>query len=440
MSENGQYVAGDEVFVLICGWPRNLFAFLKTLCEVSAGVNVRCIVLSLEVPYYDSLSTLSHKDIFPRAVYIAGSALERSDLARAGVAEAHSVVVFAAPHAQEGFAQQSQKSTVKAPGYSIDIESILSIQKIRAMRLRREKSQQQDGPGSICKSLCPGIVVCELKDMSVHLAHLDNTSWVLSEGASRYFESIEYASGCVWMDEILYSLSSMAVPPHLLHDSIVQGIELLELLLDGGKYLYNREGIADDERQPCVQLVSIPEDWVGSTYKGLFLTLHARGIIAIGLYRSFEGAGSGSPNYYVLTNPSKTTTLCCGDCVYVIIGEATGTGTGTAATGEEGPPPKSPSMRPDRWQKTVPTRSCTDVEEAALRASLSRALTGGASGSERQPNSRPGSLSLAAAAAVSASRIAVLGVSRWQLQRQAPCSRLPSPRCRTRTKSLNGLP
>eukprot|EP00746_Dinoflagellata_sp_MGD_P132221 gnl/MRDRNA2_/MRDRNA2_65951_c0_seq1.p1 gnl/MRDRNA2_/MRDRNA2_65951_c0~~gnl/MRDRNA2_/MRDRNA2_65951_c0_seq1.p1 ORF type:complete len:549 (+),score=81.43 gnl/MRDRNA2_/MRDRNA2_65951_c0_seq1:42-1649(+) len=318
-----------KALILVCGWPRNLLQFLKTLMDFSEGVSVHVVVLAPEIPYYDSLDTFLHEEIYPRAVFIKGSALNRSDLMRAGVLEALSVVVFAAPHAPEGILQDSQVSAMKCTGYEVDIESVLSVQKIRSMRASVSEQQEEKPPElkyTNGLNLQRGILICELKDMTAHLSDLDNSIWMMdptSDKPTQYLDSMEYAAGGVWMDEIMYSVASMAIAPQLMNHSIVPAVELMELLLDGGVENATRFG-----KQPCLSLLVIPECWVRETYHHLWLTLLEQGLLAIGLYRELlDSTNVGNPGRYVVTSPEKTWNLRRGDSVYVI-------GTSKAAASE----------------------------------------------------------------------------------------------------------
>lgn len=274
-------------FLLICGWPRNLFGFLRTALRDSWGAQ-KCIILAPKVPSHTPLESLA--EFWPHVLYVQGSALQRFDLARAGLYQACAVVVFAEAQAEEAFSKPQAKK------YSADIEAVLAVSKIRAMRDVH--------------------LVVELRDPLRNLCLLDGSSWTPSNSFTdlTYLDCPEYVAGNVWTDETLYSFASSELPPELLSEYVVPAAELSEHLVDGGED--QAAGSAPRPSSSCCRLIQVPESWVEKPYYVMFLRLLKWGIVAIGLYRALD-TPSGKRRY-VVTSPDAETKLRSEDQIYVL--------------------------------------------------------------------------------------------------------------------------
>eukprot|EP00746_Dinoflagellata_sp_MGD_P011081 gnl/MRDRNA2_/MRDRNA2_123125_c0_seq1.p1 gnl/MRDRNA2_/MRDRNA2_123125_c0~~gnl/MRDRNA2_/MRDRNA2_123125_c0_seq1.p1 ORF type:complete len:1123 (+),score=198.13 gnl/MRDRNA2_/MRDRNA2_123125_c0_seq1:27-3371(+) len=272
-------------FLLICGWPRNLFGFLRTALRDQWGAQ-KCIILSPTVPSHTPLESLA--EFWPSVLYVKGSALQRFDLARAGLYQACAVIVFAEPQAEEAFAKP------QATKYSSDIEAVLAVSKIRAMRDVH--------------------LVVELRDPLRNLCLLDSSSWTPSSNTFadlRYLDCPEYVAGSVWTDEALYSFASSEITPQLLSQYVVPASELAEHFVDGGVDCNGGRPISS-----CCRLIHVPESWADKRYQVMFLRLLKWGIVAIGLYRQIET--TSGKRRYVVTSPAADTMLREDDQVYVL--------------------------------------------------------------------------------------------------------------------------
>lgn len=344
----------DHSLVLICGWPRSLFTFLRTLLSCKGGREAcHVIVLAPEVPSHTPLHSLA--EFAPAVVWVQGSALKSFDLLRAGVLDADSVICFACQHSDESAVVADDSA------YSLDVESLLSATKVvtmsksaRAVKIQYERAQQEklerlrdkerqrrSSAGAVRFSTfsaegeesemlesinvekVPSFwtppsfslnLVTEMKDAEQNLCFLDRSTWLPSSelGVQAFLDCPEYAAGRVWMDEILYSFACTCMPGTLLSRYVVPAVELAQLLVDGGMELEP----APEQAQPCLQLVPVPKHWHGRQYGHLQGSLISQGAIPLGLYR--QGSEEIDVGSYVATAPVPTLVLQKTDRVYVI--------------------------------------------------------------------------------------------------------------------------
>lgn len=293
--------------ILCCGRgidANRLFHFVRPLRAAHIVQQLRVVVLQSSVPSKQTLAALS--DI-PHCHFMVGSALEASDLQRAGVNDASSIVIFS-------------EDTNAAPGASdAASDALVDAETICIYRLARSLNARIN-------------ISCELIEEG-NMSFLANMS-----SASGFLRSAAFAAGHVFSSSVLDIILCQAFfNPHI--------VTILEAIISAGSPLNaqiwrsSMQGTIGDVVESHLYLIQLPAAFVGQSYGVMFQKLLlGQGIMCLGLRRAgsnhtpasrFAGSGvhgtrssdttsRGNVLPYVYTNPSKDTTLQQHDSVFVL--------------------------------------------------------------------------------------------------------------------------
>lgn len=284
-----------ENFIVLTGSVRSLYQFIRPLRSRNVGSIQPIIILhdrEIEFTYWNRISR------FEEIFFIKGSRLESADLVRAGILQAKTAIILAPNAATDVHSEES--STL------LDADTIFTYQGI--------------------KKLNPKInVVAEFISAS-------NTDYVTDQVAASAAKgqddternpSLELqASGSIYNASLLDTLLSQTF-----YNPRINTI-LRELITDcdreaGDNWNKHLKGKIPPVEDSVMYQIPVPVSYFGKTYGELFEHLCLEeNVVSLGLFRGLSPGDDIGPqdNFvpYVYTNPSKQTTLCSTDHVYIL--------------------------------------------------------------------------------------------------------------------------
>jgi hypothetical protein len=296
----------------------NLYDLVLPLRAKSTGVMSYIVIL---YPYDFPLAVWQRINIFEGVFIMRGSALEESDLRRAGVFNARHVVVLGdaqknSDSGNEGdsglsggggpallTAGKKKKSGASAMGLEalIDADTIFCYQCVKRMNENAN-------------------VVIEIV-RHANVSYLDPESGI-NAGELDYKFTPAFAAGQLFISSLLDTIVCQA----FYNPDIINVLnQLLIGFQEQKEYDTNLNKLKSSKNQipgSSLYQIQIPEGLESRTYGSLFKFLAARHVIPLGLYRGiFSNTNSGpkgNRQSFVFTNPPKDTELFTCDKVYVL--------------------------------------------------------------------------------------------------------------------------
>ncbi|KAJ1636526.1 hypothetical protein T492DRAFT_901667 [Pavlovales sp. CCMP2436] len=256
--------------VMVAGWTRDIAVLLETMFASEPAVSV--VILATHIGDPDEACAMLAR--WPHAFLVRGSAHVTSDLLRAGLLEARTVLLLGTP---EAFAQNRQVAEVMLPGAKpmgkaiegmlpADAAQALAVTKVSILRLRaeldrQERSKQQAladplavaaSAGPAARATDPNVrVLAEVMETAA-IPFLDQSGWwPLDSSLGAHIDSPAFAAGNIFADSMSFPLLA-----HLYF--VPDMLNLLDALLlpsDGHAFL---------------QLIEPPPELVGASFGELF--------------------------------------------------------------------------------------------------------------------------------------------------------------------------
>jgi len=293
--------------IIVCGGgnidANRLFHFVRPLRAAHIPQQLPVIVLQSSVPPKQTITALA--DI-PLCHFIVGSALEASDLQRAGINDASSIIVFA---------DESPGGTASHDAAS---DAIVDAETICIYRLARSLNARIN-------------ISCELIEEG-NMSFLANMS-----SASGFLRSAAFAAGHVFSSSVLDIILCQAFfNPHIV--TILEAIVSAGSPLNAEIWRSSMQSSIGDVVESHLYLIQVPAAFVGKPYDFMYRKLLLnQGIMCLGLRRAgtsqipstrttgFQSLGMrtdkaahGNMLPYVYTNPSKEAILHQHDSVFVL--------------------------------------------------------------------------------------------------------------------------
>eukprot|EP00917_Polyrhabdina_sp_WS-2016_P017752 GHVP01038393.1.p1 GENE.GHVP01038393.1~~GHVP01038393.1.p1 ORF type:complete len:1012 (-),score=146.54 GHVP01038393.1:143-3178(-) len=316
--------------VVVCGWPRGMHVFLKTLLSVSTSYSApNIVILSPTFPATISETELSKMESF--TVWVKGSGLIMSDLMKSGILAASSCAIFSTSHVQWRGDITAQKMDSQAMIVRANILAIFQSDQVSDLRKDHlNKIRQEKGVVNPVKKLgdptTPHIII-ELKRMkNLELfgsfgSYKENQSGDLNEAYSgsrgwarqlEYISASEYHSGRVFVEECLHGMMAYTLPvSRFAVDSTI-----IEHLIGGTS--------KDGEQEGLMELID-GEEYVYKSFEYVFDTMvqHTR-LMPLGVYRVSEKSTTDPvlfaqfTNFYVISCPPRSLVIQPTDRLYCL--------------------------------------------------------------------------------------------------------------------------
>jgi hypothetical protein len=302
--------------IIICGGAgidaNRLFHFVRPLHALHIPQKLSLVILQVSSPSKHTISALLD---LPDCHFMVGSPLEASDLQRAGINNASSIVIFAD--------ESPSLSGASISDALVDAETICIYRLARSLNARINIS-------------------CELVEES-NMSFLANMS-----SAAGFLRSAAFAAGHVYSSNVLDIILCQAFfNPHIV--TIMEAIVSAGSPINAEIWRSSMQSTIGDVRESHLHLIQLPAVFVGKSFDFMYRNLLLnQGIMCLGLRRagstitpntrasnSMLGAGKqnahqhvdnklrskpalGNMLPYVYTNPDKSSILQEHDGVYVL--------------------------------------------------------------------------------------------------------------------------
>jgi hypothetical protein len=282
--------------ILVCGNMSSVQEFIKTLRSKHVPLQPVVLLFPSKPPavLWQQLSR------FPSVYFVEGTALQPSDLVRAGVLGVDKAVILASasdadndPSKQRGI-KHAKVSEERALGRLMDANSLFIFR-------------------SICTARPSANIVCQIKNS-------DNITYLMvedREGPNGNEDDRDitlcppFAAGHVFLSSVLDRLTAQ-----VFYNGHLMPI-LRELVISGGATSGN---FHETDVQPSVLYsLSVPSSFTGKTYQELFQYLVSkRASLPLGLFR-LRPTDDVSPLPYVITNPHASLVLNADDRMFTLL-------------------------------------------------------------------------------------------------------------------------
>ncbi len=242
-------------------------------------------------PYDFPVSVWQRINLFQGVFVVRGSALEESDIRRAGVFKARNVVVLADSTIQESIKDMKQTANNEA---LIDADAIFCYQCVKRMN--------------------------EKTDVVVEIVRTSNVGYLDPEGGLSgadidYKFSPQFAAGILFTSSLLDTI----VCQSFYNPQIIKVVN--KFVGSKAKESYNPSKTKSIKTGSLMQ-IAVPDGLESRTYGSLYKFLSHRDIIPLGLYRGvfphMKLGPKANKMSYVFTNPAKDTELFSCDRIFVL--------------------------------------------------------------------------------------------------------------------------
>lgn len=242
-------------------------------------------------PYDFPVSIWQRINLFQGVFIVRGSALEESDIRRAGVFKAKNVVVLADSTIQESIKEMKQSANNEA---LIDADAIFCYQCVKRMN--------------------------EKTDVVVEIVRTTNVGYLDPEGGLSgadvdYKFSPQFAAGILFTSSLLDTI----VCQSFYNPQIIKVVN--KFVGSKGKESFNPSKTKKIKTGALIQ-IPVPDGLESRTYGSLYKYLSQRDIIPLGLYRGvfphMKLGPKANKMSYVFTNPAKDTELFSCDRIFVL--------------------------------------------------------------------------------------------------------------------------
>ena len=278
----GPTVCSRPFVLCICpSWPFEIDTFLSTI--VAAG-DFSAVILCHEHPSDEQLSRLTlYSSATNEALVkvVIGDVLERGELTRAGLADAHSVVVLSSFGSSEAVEEAVDEGDRRSALIRAKIDELQALQ-----------------PGR-----CAAPVITEVHSAQA-VRFLDPTLWWPSNSSNNfsYVDAPAYASGRCFSASMLHPLIGYTYFMPLL-------MPLLQCIIDVTdiKQL-SRSNLTSDMGRQGIQLWPVPTRFIRRYFEDLFICMQMQGLTIIGLLRC-PAADGNCPHPFTFCSPLQSERL-----------------------------------------------------------------------------------------------------------------------------------